>query len=118
LVSYAKIHYRSDDGADSRSFSTGTMKGTLKMLAGSVKTKLPEHMLQSKDKNPAALESEMAEKILFTAEPLKAALHKFVTSEKDTKASLEAFVCKQAPPGESLFRFTHRSLASDYVVHG
>jgi len=94
FVAYAKVHFRSDDGSDSRSFSTGTMKGTLKKFAstGSMKiTKLPEHMLQAKDKDPAAIENEMAEKILFTTEAIKGPLHKFVTSEKDTKASLECF---------------------------
>lgn len=63
------MHFRSDDGADSRSFSTGTMKGTLKKFAstGSMKTtKLPEHMLQAKDKDPGAIEAEMGDKILFT----------------------------------------------------
>ena len=66
MLEYAKLHFRIDDGADSRSFSAGTMKGTLKMLASATKTKLPEHMKESKEKPAAELEKEMGAKILFT----------------------------------------------------
>lgn len=67
MLAYAKQHFRVEDGPDSRSFSTGTMKGTLMKFAssGAMKTKLPEHMKESKDKEPVDLTKEMLEKIAF-----------------------------------------------------
>jgi len=90
------------------------MKGTLKKFAsqGNFKAKIPN---QTQQKDPAEFEQELAEKVTFTTEGIKAPLHKFISSPTDAKLCVESFILIMSYMGDYPSKKSRDSIVQSLV---